>query len=64
MKKEKYMPPYIKIIAVENEGIMALSGDLPQIEGGGSAWGSASTRTRQSSLEEMEDAINDFFTTN
>lgn len=66
--KDKYQKPAIEIILVENEGIMALSN---YTEGGGAMPNRASTGRQSkvaphntSSMQELEDLINDILTVN
>lgn len=67
--KEKYLPPLVEVIEVENEGVMANSpsAQLPGI--GSGSWGSGTVRrstgsTHQSAgvLQDLEDLINEILT--
>lgn len=64
-QKEQYMAPAIEVIKMEAEGsVMSASGNLPDVEPGGS--GTRSSRTRNgyngASSSELEDMINDILT--
>lgn len=64
-RKEQYMAPAIEVIKMEAEGsVMSASGNLPDVEPGGS--GTRSSRTYSgyngASSSELEDMINDILT--
>ena len=65
IQKEKYLAPQIEIIKMENEGVIATSGNLPSVGNGGSAYSSRARSTRGysgASSSGLEDMINDILT--
>ena len=54
IQKEKYLAPQIEIIKMENEGVIATSGNLPSVGNGGSAY---SSRARSTYLSETGFAL-------
>ncbi len=65
IQKEKYLAPQIEIIKMENEGVIATSGNLPSVGNGGSAYSSHARSTRGyngASSSDLEDMINDILT--
>jgi hypothetical protein len=65
IQKEKYLAPQIEIIKMENEGIIATSGNLPSVGNGGSAYSSRARSTRGYNgaiSSDLEDMINDILT--
>lgn len=65
IQKEKYLAPQIEIIKMENEGVIATSGNLPSVGNGGSAYSSRARSTRGyngASSSDLEDMINDILT--
>lgn len=64
---ETYESPRIEVIEMENEGVIALSGNgtLPGVGNGGSAFGSGARRAgsyRSAGSSDLEDLINDILT--
>lgn len=66
-----YVAPAIEVIEVENEGVMALSGDVsaPGMGNGGSMFSTGGTRSPKSNVHqtstpfsELEDILNDLLT--
>lgn len=37
-KRQEYLAPFVGIVNLENEGVMALSATLPEVEDGGDAF--------------------------
>ncbi|NDV83804.1 hypothetical protein D0T87_17705 [Bacteroides sp. 51] len=65
--KEKYLPPVVEVIEVENEGVMALSdfsGGNPGLPGGNptSSHSAKSYVPATSSFSDLEDFVNDILT--
>lgn len=65
--KQKYESPRIEVIRMESEGLMVSSGSLPSVGNGGSAFGTtrtyrATTRSYGTSIDDVEDMINDILT--
>ena len=56
--KQKYVPPRIEVMQMENEGVIAGSGNLPGVNDGNSAFNTGSYR----SSSDLEDLINDILT--
>ena len=46
IQKEKYLAPQIEIIKMENEGVIATSGNLPSVGNGGGAYSSRARSIR------------------
>lgn len=66
-RKKHYVPPQIEVIQVENEGVLAASGqmDVPSFNDGGSMYGSRSTvgnSHNTSPASDIEDMINNILT--
>lgn len=63
--KEIYVSPQIEVIQVENEGVIAASGNLPGVGDGGDAFSRSSTRSNynHSSVSDLEDMIENILTT-
>ena len=66
-RKKHYVPPQIEVIQVENEGVLAASGqmDVPSFNDGGSMHGSRSTVRNShntSPASDIEDMINNILT--
>lgn len=66
-KKEKqtYVPPCIELIHVENEGVIAASGDSVNNFGNGGNWGGAPARNAYgtpATTSDIEDMLEDLFT--
>ena len=63
IQKEKYLAPQIEIIKMENEGVIATSGNLPSVGNGGNAYSSRARSTRgYNGSSDLEDMINDILT--
>ena len=65
IQKEKYLAPQIEIIKMENEGVIATSGNLPSVGNGGNAYSILARYTRGyngASSSDLEDMINDILT--
>lgn len=68
-KKEQYVSPQLELIHVENEGVIAASSNLPNVDDGGSGYNNARTYRNGSTTgyngaynSEIEDMINDILT--
>lgn len=66
--KQKYVPPRMEMIQMENEGVIAGSGGLPGVNDGNSAFSTGAYRSRSrggynsASSGDLEDLINDILT--
>lgn len=62
----KYEAPSIEVIKIENEGVIAASGNggasLPNVGDGGSAFGSTTSSSYASTSSDIEEMINDILT--
>ena len=62
-KKDMYVSPHIEVIKMENEGVIAASGNLPPVGGGGSAISSTRGGSYNSAgSSDLEDLVNDILT--
>ena len=61
--KQKYLAPSIEVIKMENEGVIATSGNLPGVGDGGSATRSSNRGSyNRASSSDLGDMINDILT--
>lgn len=63
--RQAYLPPTVEVIKVENEGVIALSGNLPSVGNGGDAFSTSGRRSYSGASpasSDLEDMINDILT--
>lgn len=66
--KQKYVPPRMEVMQMENEGVIAGSGNLPGVNDGNSAFSTGSYRRssrggyNNASGSDLENLINDILT--
>jgi hypothetical protein len=65
--KQKYVPPRMEVMQMENEGVIAGSGNLPGVNDSDSAFSTGSYSSSRSgynsaSSSDLEDLINDILT--
>ncbi len=65
-RKETYVSPQLEVIRMENEGVMAASGDLNNFTQGGNWGGTPNTRSThygtRATESDIEEMLNDLFT--
>lgn len=63
-KKEKYMPPVMEVIPMETEGVIAGSGNVPDmpVRPLGTTTSRSRSYSNSASMSELEDMINDILT--
>lgn len=62
ISKKVYVAPSVEVVTMENEGVIAASGSLPDVGDGGNAFGYVAPSSHSATSRDIEDMIDDLLT--